>query len=92
MPDEMPKLRQENNKLRKRVADLESQLEKASNKLDKATIKYEREILKLERHNFQHEQNASALKAEIEKWKKQPQSLVDLMAQMSIEEKAGSKE
>ena len=88
MPDEVSKLRQENAKLKKQVADLLSQLERASNKLDKATIKYEREILKLERRNFQHEQNASALKAEIGKWKKAPQSLADIAALASSRGKA----
>lgn len=94
MPDELSKLRQENAKLRKKVADLETQLEKAGTKLDKATVKHEREVLKLERRIFQHEQNEVTLKAEIEEWKKQPQSIADLMAiaQTRIEDEANSKE
>lgn len=92
MPGEVSKLRQENAKLKKKVADLESQLEKASNKLDKATVKYQRELLKLERRNFQHEQYASALKVEIEKWKKAPQSLADIAALASSRGKEKSKE
>lgn len=88
MTDEVSKLRQENIRLKKKVADLESQLEKACTKLDKVTVKHEREILKLERRNFRQEQTAVALRAEVEKWKKQPQSLADFMALKDIGDKA----